>query len=447
MKDLKSFFYSLPTGIQRSLGFHLRSLQFPLKKYKQRRASRIFDTLDIRGKKDWIFHRVKKIAVYAQDHNKFYSDYYRDQGFDAKLLKSYEDLNQIPIVTKEILRDAGDNWMPKNSSYYSGNTGGTSGNPLCFLYDREQLIKESLFIKAIWNRLDCSDKNSRLVFRGLSHFGEKSWVYHPEGDAFLINTYLPLEKMKSDLVRLFIEEKIEFLHGYPSAIYQFAKICLLPQHDDLRSVVQRNLKGVLYGSEYPSPVYRNAVEMAFHVPSISWYGHSEMTVLASERDVPFLYYPFQGYGWCEAVDMPDGRTHLVGTNYLNKLSPFIRYDTGDGVEPVDINDDYLTSFRITEARLGEFVLDVNKSPVSLTSLIFGRHHKIFDTANFVQISQDMPGHATFYVTAPDIDLSKIDELFDLKNVDINFDIELMDKPFRTKLGKTPLLVPADALKH
>ena len=145
--------------------------------------------------------------------------------------------------------------------------------------------------------------------------------------------------------------------------------------------------------------------------------------------------------------MPDGRTHLVGTNYENRLSPFIRYDTGDGIKPVNFADRILESFRIAEARLGEFILDSSNNPVSLTALIFGRHHKIFEVADFIQISQDKPGMAILHVTAPGFEYSQVDELFDLKNVNISFNVKFREGPYKTKLGKTPLLIPPDLISR
>jgi len=139
--------------------------------------------------------------------------------------------------------------------------------------------------------------------------------------------------------------------------------------------------------------------------------------------------------------MADVRTHLVGTNYENRLSPFIRYDTGDVIEPVSIVDGILESFRIQEGRLGEFIFDANNHPVSLTALIFGRHHNVFETADFIQISQDKPGKATLYVTSLNADYSLAADSFDFTNVNISFNVKFRDNPYKTNLGKIPLLIP------
>ena len=230
MNNLKCGFYMLPPAVQRSLGWRIRAIQSPLLTIKQRVSSGTYNSLKMANKRDWIFRRVKAIVVFAQNNNIFYRDYYKEKKFDSRSLMNYDDLSSIPIVDKDLLRHAGDRWNPESSRGYHQNTGGTSGNPLRFSIDREDLIKENIFIEKIWSELDCSYRNTRLVFGGLSHLGEKSWIYHPECDAFLINTYLPMESMKADLLRLFSEQQIDFLHGYPSAIYQFSKFWVRSAH-------------------------------------------------------------------------------------------------------------------------------------------------------------------------------------------------------------------------
>ena len=51
----------------------------------------------------------------------------------------------------------------------------------------------------------------------------------------------------------------------------------------------------------------------------------------------------------------DGR-RLIGTSYYNRVSPFIRYDTGDLVED-ETKDGLMQSFRVAKGRSREFIRD------------------------------------------------------------------------------------------
>jgi len=166
-----------------------------------------------------------------------------------------------------------------------------------------------------------------------------------------------------------------------------------------------------------------------------------------EYSEPYSYRPFQTYGFTEAVPMVEGaHCRLVGTAYHNLASPLIRYDTGDEVSVVARRDGLLQEFRIEAGRTGDFVVDRNGKRITLTGLLFGRHHHAFDIATFVQIAQRTAGSATLYVTVPPslLAAAKLASLFDLQGVEMDFSFERLDRPLLTRSGKvllnvTPLL--------
>jgi phenylacetate-CoA ligase len=194
----------------------------------------------------------------------------------------------------------------------------------------------------------------------------------------------------------------------------------------------------MFASEYPSPRFRDYIEEMLTNNTISWYGHTEGVVLAGELLNKFEYIPFLSYGYAEAVKTGD-HYHLAGTSLFNIAAPFIRYDTEDLIKPVFTDNGMLASFEITEGRLGEFVIDKNGRNISLTALIFGRHHKLFDLVNFIQVKQTSPGKITVYYS----NASTIEEpakLFDSGNLDIDLQFQQINEPLKTSLGKIPLLI-------
>ncbi|AKJ65524.1 hypothetical protein [Kiritimatiella glycovorans] len=443
---MKRGLYSMPESFQRRILFPLRRLRElrPYRKQKRRHAK--FAALPAEERRRWIFEQTRAAAVHAQRVNPFYRRLYAERNFDAGAIRDFEDLRKIPVVTKEMLRASGEEWRQPDRRSLSCNTGGTSGSPLKFLVDRGNGVREHYYMERIWSRLGCSRLHARAVFRG-RNLGTAPWVYDPEGDAYFINTYRPLRETAEAVKHLFDSRLITYLHGYPSALYFFARQLEGMRYVALRESILRNLRGVLMGSEYPAPMYRDLIEQTFPVPTISWYGHSEMVVLAPEWQQRYLYEPFQSYGFCEAVETGNGDHHLVGTAYDNPYSPFIRYDTGDSIEPVGFQRGVLASFRIRHGRVGEYVLDRQGHPVSLTALIFGRHHEAFAHADFVQISQPSPGYAVLHVTTGE-EVSKGTMLsrFDLQNVDITFDLRIRKKPAYSPSGKIPLLIDGGADK-
>jgi phenylacetate-CoA ligase len=138
---------------------------------------------------------------------------------------------------------------------------------------------------------------------------------------------------------------------------------------------------------------------------------------------------------------------LIASTYYNSASRFIRYDTGDDIVPLQ-DGRILGAFRMAAGRTADFVIDRNGQRISLTALIFGRHHEAFGVAEFVQVRQTEQGRVTILlVPASGVTSTAVEwpRLFDFRNVDLDVEFEVRDRPVRTPAGKTPLLV-TDAAK-
>lgn len=298
----------------------------------------------------------------------------------------------------------------------------------------------------IWEKLGYKYTDLKLAIRG-KNLGKRPFAYNPVHNEYIINTYLAVKDYADDLKRLFQKRKPKWFHGYPSSIYQFILECEGAYGEDGARQLFKGVVGLLLSSEYPHPYMVKKFE-EYGLKWISWYGHSEMAVLAygtieqsiNQNSQKILYHPFVTYGLTEVVN-----GHLIGTSYHNFDMPLIRYDTGDLVKKVEIEGgggQWTSDFRIKEGRSGDFVADRNGKKIPLTALIFGRHHKAFDIADHVQIRQQEPGKATLVVSGSKEVLADkaMSDLFDLTNVDIDFDMETVGKPIRTAAGKLKLKV-------
>lgn len=401
-----------------------------------------FASLSAEDQRYWVEKKAFEIAFWAKRHHPFYATLYRD----ITLQKSFENFSILPIVTKNDLQQVPlEDRSIQQKERYLTNTGGTSGNPLVFFLDRQAFAREWAHMHFIWQHLGYRTTDLKLVFRG-KNLGDRALVYNPVHNEYLVNAYCAYDLIAEALISKLRNNSIRFLHGYPSAIYDFMLYCS-ENRPQIIDELRKSLKGVLYGSEYPAPMFREPVEDLLQVRSISWYGHSEFSILAYEVE-KYLYAPMPTYGYAEAVPGDDGY-RLVCTGYYNRVHPFIRYDTGDLIEPVD-HDGILRTFMIKEGRVGDFVTDAAGKNISLTALIFGRHHQIFDRVRFLQMAQKEKGHALILISRhPGKKLIKneVPGMMDLDNVDIKFDFLIGDEPFRTKAGKVILKVPYDQVER
>lgn len=387
-------------------------------------------------KKPYHFQKLKDILNFAYENIPFYKYHYDANGYSPSSFRTLEDFSDVPIVNKADFKKFD---LAKRSqaseSPFKVNTGGTSGEPLDFYIDKNAFAREWAYMHTIWQKLDYSYLDLKLTFRGKNNKGLpiKYNVIHNE---YVVDAYVPLKKIVDELIKLPKSKKIKYIHGYPSSIYSFCKY-LKDNSLDSCQLFNCNLKGVFLGSEYPALHYRQLIESVLKVPIISWYGHSEMSILAYEDDLPFKYTPFQTYGFVESLPVSPGEGRLIGTSYYNKNSPFIRYDTGDQIASEIYRNGILTSFQISSGRVGDIIFDKSGNPISLTALIFGRHHNAFNVIDFIQVEQIAQGVATLYATSKDKVLLT---MFDLDNVDILFNLVTIKEPFLSSSGKVPLLI-------
>ena len=388
---------------------------------------------DAARREQYAVEHFRKIFEFAREKFPCYRALYEKAGVLDLKIETLADIKKVPRIDKA--------WTRQHFGEFKGayrlNTGGSSGEPTAFWMDKDCWAREWAHMHTIWEKLGYRYTDLKLAIRG-KNLGTRPFAYNPVHNEYIINTYLAVKDYANELKRLFEKRQPKWFHGYPSSIYQFILECENAFGVEGTRQLFKSVFGLLLSSEYPHPYLVKKFE-EYGLKWISWYGHSEMAVLAW-ADEQMVCHPFLTYGLAEVED-----GHLLGTSYHNFDMPLIRYDTGDLVEEVEVEGrvgQRNFAFKITEGRSGDFVEDKGGKKIPLTALIFGRHHKAFDIADHVQIRQTESGKATLIVCGPHVSLARgsISDLFDLTNVDIDFDMEIVDKPIRTAAGKLKLKV-------
>jgi phenylacetate-CoA ligase len=396
-----------------------------------------FKTYTNEEKENYIVNQFMNIFTHAYHNINFYRDLYKEQGIEPGDIKTINDIKKIPVITKSDLKkyDLEDrSFNIKNRLLV--NTGGSSGNPFSFYMDPLRYGNEWAHIHDMWSVYGYKPSDLKLVFGGRIIVNNKI-IYDFARNSLLYDIYGDKNAQAEQLLKILRIYPIKYLHGYPSAIYEFALYC--ETNDILLFLLKKNLKAVFLSSESPSPHYRDKIENVFGIPTQSFYGHTETCVMAIEEEKN-IYNTYQTYGFAEAIEY-DKKFHLIGTSYFNYASPLIRYDTEDIIEPLNADENILSKFRIAEGRIGEYILDKNKKKIPLTGLIFGRHHQLFNYSNHIQVFQNNPGEATIlFVPNRDVELNEVYNLFNSENVDIVFNFKKIEKPILTKSGKFNLKV-------
>ena len=379
----------------------------------------------------YALEQFRRVFEYACEVFPCYRKLYEEAGVWSLEIKTLMDIAKIPTIDKTWARTH----FQEFQGAYKLNTGGSSGEPTAFWGDKNCWAREWAHMHTIWERLGYRYTDLKLAIRG-KNLGRRPFSYNPVHNEYIINTYLSVKDYARELQGLFRKRGIKWFHGYPSSIYQFILECEEAYGRDGVRLLFKTVRGLLLSSEFPLP-YMQEKFNEYGLKWISWYGHTEMCVLAYDRDCCNHYRPFTTYGLAEVED-----GHLLGTSFHNFDMPLIRYDTGDLVEATIVSEGGLVEeFSIKEGRSGDFIEDKHGKKIPLTALIFGRHHKVFDVADYVQIGQKEPGEATLYVTMKDREVrGDVAKLFDLTNVEVDFEFKVVDRPIRTAIGKLKLRV-------
>jgi len=378
----------------------------------------------------YLIERLNHIVQFAQSNFPFYRDLY---GSKTITVATLEDFAALPIIDKPMARRL----AKETSGYMQVNTGGTSGEPLSLWIDKSSWAREWAHMHSIWSQRGYKQSSTMLTMLG-KDLGTRATKFNAVHNEVLINPYIPAQTYINELLAVIRERSPRFMQSYPSSAYNFFREVESSGSIELITALKTSLKTLLLSSEFPLPYMRDYFEKSWGLTCISWYGHSEMCVLAEDINCNNEYTPLQTYGYVE-----ESAGKLLGTSMHNFDMPLIRYDTGDCIEGKHHENGVLHQFSVQEGREGDYILDEAGRNIPATALIFGRHHAAFDLAKFVQFYQPMDGELVALITGDESAIltdMELEKLFNFENVDVKFGVEFLQKPLTTARGKAPLLV-------
>jgi len=276
------------------------------------------------------FEKFRETVAYAYDKCRYYRRRFDEAGIKPVDLRSTEDIEAVPRLTKDDIRGNLDDMIAEGHTKDDliwKRTGGSTGIPVQLYWDEEaNTYKECLVFRhngwagdipgtkraALWG-----DVSKKLPFRA------RLW------DAIFVRTsYLDTLKMDDETIGVFVEEirrrspKIFFGHGH--SIYFFSQYLLDHGIDDIK------FDGIISSAETLPPSERKVVEQVFGNIVYDRYGCEEVSIIASECEAhDGMHIAAEGI----FLEMPgaDESTpaELIVTDLVNRGMPLIRYEIGD----------------------------------------------------------------------------------------------------------------------
>lgn len=314
---LKDLYFSIPYSLRLGKTYY-RTKEFL---YKEQWSS-------IERIKSWQLHHYKRIIAYAYQHCPGYYFLYKDAGFDPNNISSLDDVHKVPIVTKSLLVDNIIDFRstdPRLLSVKYQATSGSSGAPLKFYsnepYDYERDIA---FIHFGWEQTGWRLGDRKAVLNG-SFKGSNSKIYSKSSfdNSLLLSIYYLCQDTFSQYLAILQSETIRYLHGWPSAIENLAKLVTKN-----KAFSELNISSIFLASEMNYSHQLDLFKSAFPNACIhAHYGNTEQSVLAhwnSEHEYEFN--PFYGLSSYLPTDFG---YNIISTSFTRKATPFINYLTDD----------------------------------------------------------------------------------------------------------------------
>jgi phenylacetate-CoA ligase len=267
----------------------------------------------------------------------YYQKLFKQYEFDITAKNLYKELEKLPILTKEIVKE---NIANITNPYFKGKvyqakTSGTTGSGLVFPYSIEMENKQWAvwWRYRHWHGVDLDMWYGWFGGRNIISIKQHKppyWRINLPGKQVMFSAY----HLNKNTVGYYYEELVKrdlrWLHGYPSQLSLLAHL-----------IIERSLEPLVFvthitvGAENLLDHQREIIRKAFPNAILKQhYGLSEGVANISE-DVNGNLIVDDDFCHVEFIPIEETDTRIckiIGTGFSNEVFPLIRYDTGDIAE-------------------------------------------------------------------------------------------------------------------
>lgn len=288
-----------------------------------------------------------QIARAAISHAPHYSEWARSIGLSERDIRSIDDLQLFPVLSKEQVRSAPERFVIGGAQaakkLVKFHTSGTTGSPLTVYCSKEDRTKHYAFFSRLRKSFGLERRSRRATLFGriimLSDQNSPPfWRYDAVGRNLLMSSYhLGEENLEHYYNKLKNYQAAE-IFAYPSSIVPIAQYIL---ENDLPKL---SLQLLMTTAEPLYPYQLDIVKRAFDAPVVNQYGCTEMAFFAFQPDGGAMKLAPE-HGAAEVL-LPSGEIcasgegEFIATGLINRSMPLIRYCVGDTVSVSPLKMDF-----------------------------------------------------------------------------------------------------------
>ena len=290
--------------------------------------------------RDLKFEKLKALLLHAERNIPFYGQRFAEAGFKPGKMQALEDLRVLPLLTKADIRENLDRmqWRACPGGLHPYNTGGSSGEPLIFYFDRRRQGWDAA-ARALthrWWDVDIGDRELYLWGHPVEKSRQDRFKEFRDRitNQLLVSAFDVSEAVVPEYVKIIRDFQPKCIFGYPSTLALFCRLAREQGHrlETLGVQVVFCTAEVLYDHQ------RTLIGEAFGgIPVVDSYGCREGgNVNGQCRE--WTYHVMDPNFVIEYVrdgaSVPDGEEGEIVLTHLDAWGmPFIRYNTKDVARP------------------------------------------------------------------------------------------------------------------
>jgi phenylacetate-CoA ligase len=311
---------------------------------------------------------IKKLVKHAYNNVPFYFDEWNKIGLKPEDIRSFEDFNRIPLLTKEKIRKNMDKLLRRNIDkdlLIKSGTGGTTDSPIIIYYNsnRAKLKEAEMHYFREWFSWNMGDKVAYL-------WGAPQDIPDLDSIKYSIVNRLTFNKLHLFTSLMNRERMMEFADRINRFKPDILQAYSNPAHIFSRFILENGIKihspkSIVLTAEPCHNSQRKIIEEAFRCKVFSFYGCREGGYVGVECNRHSGYHINCSGIYTEVMKGGEKAKagelgNIVFTDLFNYDMPFIRYQIGD-----------MGVMRDAPCQCG--------SPLPLMELLAGRETDVFVT--------------------------------------------------------------------
>ncbi len=273
----------------------------------------------------WQFNRIRELVKHAFETVPLYNKKYSAIGFYPEDLKSWQDFENLPILTKEELIDAfpNDFLSSKHSLEFTTRSSGSSGKFVTVAVSPYAIYRDTL--QGARQLYFQSDRKATEKDKTVFIYTDAWWVSSINGKFPL--SFIPTNTKVDDTIKKLKTINPEFLSLYPTYLDMI--------RENNVNLAEIGIELIIVHSEQSTRNHRKELSDFFKIPILDEFSSEELTRIALECP-NHQYHLEEDACYIEIVDSVNKKLQkkgedglIIGTNLLNEATPIIRYHQGD----------------------------------------------------------------------------------------------------------------------